>query len=413
MNFIGQLRKKTPSSLHTPTSTSSSSTASPTSTGAFWECRSEPRSSATTANISELIEMSSFQTVPLAEGDLEKQSGRGHNFVAISSFNPTWCDLCRDLIWGLYDVGAVRCSNCHMVCHNKCRSKVQLNCTAYERRPQSPPGTPVGIESPLPVRRKSSSSSGRSSTSTESPEPSTLANLSTLRDEEATHVSKDDEDSGTLKDFNLDMLANDEPVEDDNDDDTFVDAEFTLTQTQTQTNQPQQKSIEVSTLKQMIPPDQLASAVMLYNDGFPSGQETTFDSEREVCKGFIRVILNLRRPINVLPGSNPPNVYNLTSDTATSTDRTLTSFYLPHETEKALCVNGTTTVRDVIRSLLAKFRIVDSPHKYVLYEKRPFVIQRRRSSADSEAESLVTISGTSRSRATLGVYCVLRLTKLT
>ena len=52
-----------------------------------------------------MIEMSSFKTVPLAEGDLKLQSGKGHTFCNVASFNPTWCDLCRDLIWGLYDTG--------------------------------------------------------------------------------------------------------------------------------------------------------------------------------------------------------------------------------------------------------------------------------------------------------------------
>ena len=101
-------------------------------------------------------------------------------------------------------------------------------------------------------------------------------------------------------------------------------------------------------------------------------------------------MMNLSRPINVLPGTKPPSVLNLTAESLTSEkQRTLTSFYLPHETEKILCVNSSTTTRDVIKSLLAKFRIVDNPHKYVLYEKRPFNCDRRRSSETST----VTISG--------------------
>ena len=59
-----------------------------------------------------------------------------------------------------------------------------------------------------------------------------------------------------------------------------------------------------------------------------------------VCKGFIRVIMNLSRPINVLPGTRPPSVLNLTQEsTASEKQKTLTSFYLPHETEKTLCIN--------------------------------------------------------------------------
>ena len=123
-----------------------------------------------------------------------------------------------------------------------------------------------------------------------------------------------------------------------------------------------------------------------------------FNTFSGTCKGFIRVVLNLSRPINVLPGTKPPSVLNLTQESLKSqAERTLTSFYLPPETEKTLCVNHNTTTRDVIRSLLSKFRIVDNPHKYVLYEKRSLAGTFRRSSTDT-----VSVSGSNRSRATLG-----------
>ena len=87
------------------------------------------------------------------------------------------CDQCRDLIWGLYDTGAMKCANCNLTCHDKCKSRVQLNCTAFER-----PKSPLGSHS-------SSSSSSEENLST-------LAGISTLVDEEAGNQSDDD---GTLK----------------------------------------------------------------------------------------------------------------------------------------------------------------------------------------------------------------------
>ena len=95
MNLIGQLRRKTPTAVNSPASTSASSPDS-SSGGAYWECRSKlsergdakESSTATSANVSELIEMTSFKTV--AEGDMEHQSGRGHVFQGMSSFNPIW-----------------------------------------------------------------------------------------------------------------------------------------------------------------------------------------------------------------------------------------------------------------------------------------------------------------------------------
>merc|ERR1719361_2375365 len=134
-----------------------------------------------------MIEMSSFKTVPLAEGELQLQSGKGHDFVGVASFNPTWCDLCRDLIWGLYDTGAMKCANCQLTCHEKCRDKIQLNCTAFER--------------PEDQQHSSTSGSGNNSSSSNSSSEkdlSTLANISTIVDEEISEGDFDD-DQGTLK----------------------------------------------------------------------------------------------------------------------------------------------------------------------------------------------------------------------
>ena len=32
-------------------------------------------------------------------------NGEGHDWVEQGCTNPTWCDLCGELIWGLYDTG--------------------------------------------------------------------------------------------------------------------------------------------------------------------------------------------------------------------------------------------------------------------------------------------------------------------
>ena len=38
----------------------------------------------------EMIEMTSFAVVPLAEGEDDEQTGLGHEFGPITTFNPTW-----------------------------------------------------------------------------------------------------------------------------------------------------------------------------------------------------------------------------------------------------------------------------------------------------------------------------------
>ena len=54
--------------------------------------------------------------------------------------------------------------------------------------------------------------------------------------------------------------------------------------------------------------------------------------------------MNLTRPINVLAGSRPPSIYNIMSED-TINDRTLTTFYLPPGTEKALHITSHTTTQ--------------------------------------------------------------------
>ena len=59
--------------------------------------------------------------------------------------------------------------------------------------------------------------------------------------------------------------------------------------------------------------------------------------------------MNLTRPINVISGTRPPSIYNIISED-TINDRTLTTFYLPPGTEKALHITShtTTQVKEII-----------------------------------------------------------------
>jgi hypothetical protein len=45
--------------------------------------------------------------VPFQHGEEVVGRGEGHEWAEGGSHNPTWCDLCGELIWGLYDTGAV------------------------------------------------------------------------------------------------------------------------------------------------------------------------------------------------------------------------------------------------------------------------------------------------------------------
>ena len=144
--------------------------------------------------------------------------------------------------------GAMKCANCQLTCHEKCRDKVQLNCTAFERPEDQQHSSTSG----------SGNNSSSNSNSSSEKDLSTLANISTIVDEE---VSEDFDDEGTLK--NVDLLSafcetTDEVSS------LITDDESTLVQS----------AIEDSQMAS----DEVQSAIMLYNDGFPSGQETVLSN---------------------------------------------------------------------------------------------------------------------------------------
>ncbi|XP_020498101.1 ras association domain-containing protein 1 isoform X1 [Labrus bergylta] len=60
------------------------------------------------------------------------EAGVGHDFQPCSYTHLTWCDLCGEFIWGLYQQ-SVRCTNCSYTCHYRCRPFIQLDCSTDGR----------------------------------------------------------------------------------------------------------------------------------------------------------------------------------------------------------------------------------------------------------------------------------------
>lgn len=112
--------------------------------------------------------------------------------------------------------------------------------------------------------------------------------------------------------------------------------------------------------------DQLVSRINSYNDQDP-GLEMVLQEDGSV-RGFVRVRMNLMRPINVLAGTRPPSIYNILKDEEDNGRKTLSSFYLPKDTMKALHITSEYSARELIIALLKKFKVADNPHKFALYE---------------------------------------------
>ena len=108
-----------------------------------------------------------------------------------------------------------------------------------------------------------------------------------------------------------------------------------------------------------LPPQTLQQYIQNYNTSLPAGQETSWSHQHNLFSGYIRVEMNLARPINVISGTRPPSIYNMMSED-TLNDKTLTTFYLPPGTEKALHITSQTTtqVSSLVRTIqLTPYRI--------------------------------------------------------
>ncbi|XP_046407278.1 ras association domain-containing protein 1-like isoform X2 [Ischnura elegans] len=232
--------------------------------------------------------------------------GAGHDFVYSFSSNPTWCDKCGDLLWGIYQAKYMRCQYCHYTCHPQCRDFVTLDCRAFE------------------------------SGATEAKEVSTSDSSDAGDDTTEAETSKCDASEG---------------------DSSTETSSCSGEQTPERTGDVMWQSVE-----------ELKCLVDDYTSAAPPGLGMTLEEDGTTFHGFIRVHLNLSRPISVVAGSRPPSIYDILKEDETL-EKTLTSFYLPRDTVKALHITSETTTHEVVVALLKKFKVVDNPRKFALYER--------------------------------------------
>lgn len=90
------------------------------------------------------------------------------------------------------------------------------------------------------------------------------------------------------------------------------------------------------TLQPLFDSDILEQKILKYNQRIShkgSGLGIYLLEDKKTFRGFLKVHLNLTRPINVVAGVRPPSIYDIINEEETTQSRrTLTTFYMPRDT---------------------------------------------------------------------------------
>ncbi|CAM9356620.1 ras association domain-containing protein 1-like isoform X1 [Lampetra fluviatilis] len=129
---------------------------------------------------------------------------------------------------------------------------------------------------------------------------------------------------------------------------------------------------------QVLSREEIEQKIKLYNVR-SSSKTSMVQQENGTFTGFIKVQLNLQRPVSVADDGRAHNALLQPvaapgpagggggSGTCESTARR-TTFYLPRGTEKQVHLSSTNTAREVIEALLRKFQVMDNPRKFALFQ---------------------------------------------
>lgn len=260
--------------------------------------------------------------------------GEGHVFRSTTLERPAWCDACAHLVF----YHATTCHNCSYTCHEQCQDLVTLDCKT-DLTPDSHTSEEDLYEDTdqgTLVKHEHLSNQNLSITVTSQEEEEETAEEDSYEEQEEKHEEEQQE---------KELLE-----------------------------EPYKKHEEVSTLRKsvnrlqshLVDNETLEAWVEKYN-ATTQGLQIAKENDGSY-RGCIRVHLNLSRPINIVAGTRPPSIYDILQEDRTM-EKTLTSFYMPRDAVKAIHITSKTTTREVIIALLRKFKVVDNPQKFALYER--------------------------------------------
>ncbi|XP_007893477.2 ras association domain-containing protein 3 isoform X1 [Callorhinchus milii] len=108
--------------------------------------------------------------------------------------------------------------------------------------------------------------------------------------------------------------------------------------------------------------EEIKQKIHLYNTAVADRLKMTLSLSSDTYTGFIKVQMDLRRPITVRPMANQgTNVHNNNNNE--------TAFYMPKGIVNILHISSSNTAKEVIVALLRKFLVADNPAKFALFKQ--------------------------------------------
>ncbi|XP_039262949.2 ras association domain-containing protein 5-like [Styela clava] len=118
---------------------------------------------------------------------------------------------------------------------------------------------------------------------------------------------------------------------------------------------------EYNTIHRVMPIGEIKERIEKFNKTVKSTQQMTLQEDGETFRGFIRVTMNLTRPVSVGGEEKEKDKKKLQRSA---------SFYVNKGAVKALYLSSNTTAEEVVSALLNKYGIKDNPLKFALFEKQ-------------------------------------------
>ncbi|KAF7489125.1 Ras association domain-containing protein 5 [Sarcoptes scabiei] len=380
---------------------------------------------------SELIELSSFGLVEL---DQDVEPGFGHEFQRYENDRTTWCDSCGEFLFpslmknddkknnnniarirssgnedeeisdasntssssismassqtNLVSVQAdqlirtyFQCSKCKYVCHWKCLSLIRIDCKPPSPFSSSSSSSLNLIESKRMIDKadrniiKSNTNNVIDNEKVWS-QPTNIDSNNNQNDEHQNHNADHGAKISIQSKKKDDVLPNRNNADKQKERDINKITTDSFSKKNSSCDVIEERSSKHSNMDSNKIICDLRTKILRYNERVRSKGSglgiTLIDEEKGLFRGFLRVHMNLTRPINVIAGKRPPSIYDIINEEDNNQRRTLTSFYMPRDTVKNIHITSDNTSLQVIKAMLKKFKIVDNPQKFALYLRRRF-----------------------------------------